>query len=354
MKTSGRFTFQVGLLLGMSIALGICAHGAGSLRVRGTARGQYPTFTIVGSTNKVATECAFDLLVRGDKINLELDMKRSAGRELIGTIFADERQVFSLHNNVKGEDQFGPTKGQWDEQAYIDYSNVPDGWEGFPPTVLLPFWRDRYPLTAAMRVPDLFERLRGGREGFYKKVELHGNVPKIGSEIQLFCERNRVRERWLFFDSTNVLGVELPLRFHREVYQAPTPQDALVSVPLKKLLLVWDVDVSQITSDETEPSIPAIVGRANVRDNRLEGTVYYITDSWRSLDELRSDKNILSQLRPGGRAVRTATNILVSRDTGPVFAFYVITGVIIAITVFGALRLRSQNKQTNNNKHNTV
>jgi hypothetical protein len=325
--------------------VGTIAAEPEALLITGTANGVRPHTSIVGATNvPFVMQCTFALTIHTNKPSLEMAISDPLPSRVEGIVFVEDQEILSFHSGVSGTAEFGPAKGRWEAVAYVRYGEVPEAWADFPTTIMVPFWRDRYPVTGSFSIPD--HRTRQSRDLGRPplRAEAKGNLPLPGSELRLYGSRNRIAERWVFLRSTNVSGVELPLTFRHEIIAGrpitPNAIESLSPQDSTKWSQVWNVQVGEIRVASQTPSRPEPSRPVKVHDFRLEWPVEYITESWRSVDDLRRDPTILSQLRERnagfpGRGTRT-----VSPGRTLTLAFYVFLVVTISILAFGLIKIK--------------
>ncbi len=335
---------KLGLLCFALLVLAASLRTEAALFVKGTATGKRPPSKLKGQTNQeYVVSVAFSMLISQTNARMDLRIERPYGRPLEGVVYDNGQTPISYHSKLPGEAQFGPSKGHWESMAYIQRNSfqVFTGWENFVATAFFPFWHDRFPLESAARIPDFSGVGEEGR--YYHHLQLVNDFPRSGSEIRLFLDASRIRERWIFLEHTEVAGVAFPVKYRREIFGRPQKEHEFQN-PTGNFFFVWEVNVDEIRQNEPEPTIPELNGTTLIEDHRLTQMVNYITTRWLSVSDLMSETNVLAQLRPDGRSILTRSSIVVSRDNNPSSAAYIILAVFLSIIGVGAVRLSSKNR----------
>ena len=174
---------------------------------------------------------------------------------------------------------------------------------------------------------------------FYPESLFRGEAPRGQSEILWLESEDKVRERWTFLASTNLLGTNWPTQFRREVFHAPVAEARLPKVTTEMLEERWQFEIESVAYTDQEPVLPALNGVYRITDERLGAQVTYLSDQWRSLEELGADDSLVPQLmakgfgRPGGPTDAARNNVSAATMRNQVAALLSTIVLVLAVLV---------------------
>ncbi len=353
-------TAFVTLLMGLAINFCLAQEG---LIVQGFARCDQPNMKVEGrATNGMVTTYHFTTQTLGYAARLEVITVQDTGATGHAIIFSTNNECLYYRPNDKGENAAGPAKGKYVASAHIWNSALPSR-ANLTPTLILPFWRARYPLDNGTPVWLPYELTwssapsRDGQTQFI--ITNRGNVPAQGTQLYLCESPGLTRNIWQFDTATNVGGQFYPLSYRRTIVFGkllPVGEKSPVIVP-KQIMRYWQITVTNIASTTNAPAWPEMNGPTYVTDSRYlymgaSGIdLDYLTDRWKTFDEVANDPVIMSQLSGPPKAAMPAVPAAAASPTreGPNYTFMAI-GVGAFLGLLGLVYLldRSRNKSNAN------
>lgn len=345
------------LAIMMCFALNLCTAQE-ALIVQGFASRSNPNSKFEGrATNGTAMSCTFTAHVSRGAARLDAEILQDTGRTNFVIIFMTKSEVTVYHPTTSGENTFGPAQGKYSANAYLYNASNPYHGNDMAHTLLLPFWREQYPLTNGARFT-LFNEvaITHDRQSTYT-VTNRGLVPDRGTQMYLCESPGLTRDLWQFDLATNLAGQCYPLSYSRTIIFGKLAPVGKNPIPVTQNLIqhTWQISVSNISLSASQPALPALEGPTHVTDARSGVTglsVQYLTDKWKTPDEVRNDPAILAQLRPPTPAapspapmVAMSTNSASPPGESPNY-FYIALGVGGFFCLFGALVLSRRKNDT--------
>lgn len=237
-----------------------------SIFIKGIARGIQPHTSEAGYTNQpYLMNCRFSMLVHGSTVSLELDhIEGPSHRRMVESYYVTNNEVLG----------YWPLAGR----AYFYMANIPRSRDGIAATLLIPFCRAKFNLVegSPVKIPEPGPPPRDFLTG---TIHLAGAAPAKGSKMLIVNSRGAIDD-WDFIESTNLSAQYFPTKYARGIFKNPTDPVKARSLPLDSLRCQWNVEIQEIRTTNSVPSLPKLVGPAEITDDRVTPTANYKLSSW--------------------------------------------------------------------------